>query len=370
MAQETPLFDSEFDSKSVTKTIITIGHSLGFQHVGIAPIDLEVAHQRLQLWLDQGLHGEMAYMASHGSKRWSPSELVENTRSVISVSLNYWPDCRSEDGEIDPWQLLEDQKSGYISRYALGRDYHKLMRKRLQQMAQQIEAEIGAFGYRVFVDSAPVLEKPLATQAGLGWIGKHTNLVNKHSGSWFFLGEIYTDLPVEGDQESTDHCGSCNRCIDICPTAAITAPYQLDARRCISYLTIELKGAIPEEFRPLIGNRIFGCDDCQLVCPWNRFAQNTQEGDFTPRHGLENPDLIELFSWSEAEFLVKTEGMPIRRIGHQQWLRNIAVALGNNRSDTIYQGEAIDALKSRLPGVSEMVAVHIKWALIQLSAES
>ena len=361
MAQETPLFDS----KSITDKIKEIGLSLGFQNIGIASIDLEQAQQRLQQWLAQGRHGEMGYMESHGSKRWRPDELVENTRSVISVSLNYWPEEKS--GPITPWQLLDDKGKGYISRYALGRDYHKLMRKRLKKMAQMIEAEIGSFGYRVFVDSAPVLEKPLATQAGLGWIGKHTNIVNKHSGSWFFLGEIYTDLPVEGDKASTNHCGSCRQCIDICPTAAITAPYKLDARLCISYLTIELKGAIPIELRPLIGNRIFGCDDCQLICPWNRFAQKSEESDFSPRHGLDQPDLLELFGWDEEQFLKRTEGMAIRRIGHEQWLRNIAVALGNGTLNDERKESTVTALTARIPTSSAMVVEHIEWALQRLT---
>ncbi|MCW8826297.1 MAG: tRNA epoxyqueuosine(34) reductase QueG [Gammaproteobacteria bacterium] len=353
------------NSTSITELVKTIGRSLGFQDIGIASINLEKAQQHLQQWLDEGRHGEMSYMANHGSKRWRPEELVEQTRSVISVSINYW-----SDRGFDPWQLLEDNRRGYISRYALGRDYHKLMRKRLQKMAQLIEQEIGSFGYRVFVDSAPVLEKPLATQAGIGWIGKHTNLVNQHSGSWFFLGEIYTDLPVESDVESVDHCGTCSRCIDICPTAAITAPYRLDARLCISYLTIELKGSIPLELRPLIGNRIFGCDDCQLICPWNRFAQASSEPDFSPRHGLEQPDLLELFSWSETEFLSKTEGMAIRRIGHEQWLRNIAIALGNSSAAGPLKEKMIAALKLRLPTVisSPMVTEHIEWALAQLDS--
>jgi len=364
MAHETPLFDSGFDSNSITKTIETIGLSLGFQNIGIASIDLEQAQQRLQQWLAQGRHGEMGYMESHGSKRWRPEELVENTRSVISVSLNYWPE--EKNSPIPPWQLLDDQSKGYISRYALGRDYHKLMRKRLKKMAQQLEAELGPFGYRVFVDSAPVLEKPLATQAGIGWVGKHTNLINRQHGSWFFLGEIYTDLPVESNNEETDHCGTCRQCIDICPTAAITAPYKLDARLCISYLTIELKGAIPVELRPLIGNRIFGCDDCQLICPWNRFAQKSEESDFTPRHGLDRPNLLELFDWDEDSFLKRTEGMAIRRIGHQQWLRNIAVALGNSTANGASKKITIDALTAKLATATPMVIEHIEWALQQL----
>jgi epoxyqueuosine reductase len=255
--------------------------------------------------------------------------------------------------------LLEEPGKGVISRYALGRDYHKLMRMRLQKLAHQIEAHAGPFGYRVFVDSAPVLEKALAEKAGLGWIGKHSNLLNRDAGSWFFLGEIYTDLPLPTGTPAVNHCGDCNRCIDICPTRAIVAPYTVDARRCISYLTIELRGSIPEEFRPLMGNRIYGCDDCQLVCPWNRFAEATGEQDFAPRHGLDSPDLIELFHWSEEQFLKRTEGSPIRRIGHVCWLRNIAVALGNAPTSV----SVIEALQRRRNHDSSLVREHVEWAL-------
>jgi len=336
------------------------GSELGFDRVGITDTDLTQAEQQLQAWLDDGMHGEMEYMAAHGLKRSRPELLHPGTLRVISVRLDYWPEA-SMDHAI---QLLDSAEQGYISRYALGRDYHKLMRKRLQQLAKKIEAIIGPFGYRVFCDSAPVLEKPLAAKGGLGWVGKHTNLIDRHHGSWFFLGEIYLDLPLPVDTPSDNHCGSCSACIDCCPTAAIIAPYQLDARRCISYLTIELQGSIPLELRPLIGNRIYGCDDCQLFCPWNRFANPGRENDFQPRHGLDAATLLELFSWSEAEFLSRLEGSPIRRIGHRRWLRNIAVALGNASPST----EIAAALQQRLDHPDAMVREHVEWALQQRCA--
>ena len=329
---------------------------LGFQQLGITDTSLDRAEARLFDWLNDGFHGEMDYMHRHGTKRSRPAELVDGTLRVISVRMDYFP---PDSASIEA--VLDNPALGFISRYALGRDYHKLMRKRLQQLADKITAEIGEFTYRVFVDSAPVLEKPLAEKAGLGWIGKHTNLINPNAGSWFFLGEIYTDLPLPVDSPSTkSHCGTCTACIDICPTDAIVAPYQLDARRCISYLTIELQGSIPVEFRPLIGNRIYGCDDCQLVCPWNRFSTPTREADFNTRHPLDAPDLVELLLWDEPTFLRHTEGSAIRRIGYRRWLRNIAVALGNApRSEAVIQ-----ALKSRR-GLDAMVDEHIEWALDQ-----
>ena len=329
---------------------------LGFQQLGITDTLMEQAEVRLLEWLDKGFHGEMDYMHRHGTKRSRPAELVDGTLRVISVRMDYFP---PDSASIEA--VLDNPALGFISRYALGRDYHKLMRKRLQQLADKITAETGEFAYRVFVDSAPVLEKPLAEKAGLGWIGKHTNLINQHAGSWFFLGEIYTDLPLPVDSPSTEsHCGTCTACIDICPTDAIVAPYQLDARRCISYLTIELQGAIPIEFRPLIGNRIYGCDDCQLVCPWNRFSTPTREPDFNTRQPLDAPELVELLLWDEPTFLQRTEGSAIRRIGYRRWLRNIAVALGNApRSEDVIQ-----ALKSRR-GLDAMVDEHIEWALDQ-----
>jgi epoxyqueuosine reductase len=332
----------------------TWARSLGFQALGVSDIDLRGAEQKLQDWLAKGFHGEMAFMARHGSKRSHPEQLVEGTVRVISVRMDYWP------GEAaDPWQVLQDGNKAFISRYALGRDYHKLMRKRLARLAKRIEQEVGPIGYRVFTDSAPVLEKAIAEKAGLGWIGKHTNVLNREHGSYFFLGEIYTDLPLPLTEATTPHCGSCTACIDICPTQAIVAPYELDARRCISYLTIELRGSIPEQFRSMMGNRIYGCDDCQLVCPWNKYAQGTTESDYLPRQGLDAPQLVALFGWTEQEFLDKLEGSPIRRIGYQCWLRNIAVALGNAETSPA----VIGALQNRRHDPSELVREHVVWAL-------
>ncbi len=298
----------------------------------------------------------MAYMQRHGTRRSRPAELVPGTARVISARMDYLTESATPASE-----LLTQPGRALISRYALGRDYHKLMRQRLRRLAKLIEAEIGAFGYRVFTDSAPVLEKALAEKAGLGWIGKHSNLLHRDAGSWFFLGEIYTDLPLPLDAPAANHCGQCTRCIDFCPTGAIVAPYQVDARRCISYLTIELRGPIAAELRPLIGNRIFGCDDCQAVCPWNRFAQFSGESDFSPRAGLDGAELVALFAWSEAEFLQRTEGSAIRRIGYVCWLRNIAVALGNAPTGK----EVIQALQSRREYASELVREHVQWALQQ-----
>ncbi len=334
------------------------GLELGFQQIGISDTDLHQAEYHLQNWLDQDFHGEMHYMAAHGLKRSRPALLQEGTRSIISARLDYLPEPPARSRE-----LLADPAAAFVSRYALGRDYHKLMRNRLQKLADNIAAAIGPFGYRAFVDSAPVLEKAIAEKAGLGWIGKHSNLINRHAGSWFFLGEIYTDLELPTDQAASDHCGLCRACIDICPTQAIVGPYQVDARRCVSYLTIELHGPIPEPFRPLLGNRIYGCDDCQLVCPWNRFAKLSAETDFRPRQRLDQATLLELFAWDEAEFLQKTEGSAIRRIGHQRWLRNIATALGNGRPAP----EVLAALNRRLHNASDLVAEHVRWALRRLT---
>lgn len=331
------------------------GQNLGFQQIGITDTDLKKYEEHFLSWLAKNFHGEMQYMHAHGTKRYMPAELTPGTIRIISARMDYLP----PDTHIP--NVLQNPKLGYISRYALGRDYHKLMRKRLNILARKIAFDIGAFGYRAFTDSAPVLEKPLAEKAGLGWIGKHTNLINREAGSWFFLGEIYTDLPLPIDTPVKNHCGTCSACINICPTQAIVGPYQLDARRCISYLTIELRGSIPVELRPLIGNRVYGCDDCQLVCPWNRFAKSTQEQDFHPRHGLASPQLIELFSWSEEDFLRKTEGSAIRRIGYECWLRNIAVGLGNAPSDE----EIIKALRDKLHHSSRLVREHVAWALEQ-----
>jgi epoxyqueuosine reductase len=330
------------------------GRELGFQAVGIARPELAEDEQRLAQWLAEGLHGGMDYMARHGSRRSRPAELVPGTLRVISARMDYWP------GEaVEPWSVLEDGRLGYVSRYALGRDYHKLLRARLQKLAERIAAEIGPFGYRAFTDSAPVLEKPLARNAGLGWIGKHTNLIDTRSGSYFFLGELYVDLPLPADQPASEHCGTCSRCIPACPTGAILAPYRLDARRCISYLTIELHGPIPVEFRAAMGNRIYGCDDCQLVCPWNKFARVAAEPDFRVRHGLDHAGLVALFAWDEDEFLRRTEGSAIRRIGWERWLRNIAVALGNAPRSP----EVIAALNARAQHPSELVREHVAWAL-------
>ena len=348
--------DQHLDYKELAQHINDWSKSLGFQQLGVTDTLMDTHEERLMEWLQKGFHGEMDYMEKHGTKRSRPGELVDGTLRVISVRMDYFP---PDAASIET--VLHDPTRGFISRYALGRDYHKLMRKRLQQLADKITAVTGDFGYRVFVDSAPVLEKPLAEKAGLGWIGKHTNLINQQAGSWFFLGEIYTDLPLPVDTPSAEsHCGTCSACIDICPTKAIVEPYRLDARRCISYLTIELHGVIPVEFRSAMGNRIYGCDDCQLVCPWNRFSQPSRENDFSTRHRLDAPELIELFLWDEQTFLKKTEGSAIRRIGYRRWLRNIAVALGNApRSDAI-----IRALNSRR-GLDAMVDEHIAWALDQ-----
>ena len=300
------------------------------------------------------MHGEMAWMARHGRRRSRPEQLVPGTISVISARMDYWP------GTATPLDdVMSQTDSGLVSRYALGRDYHKVLRSRLQKLATRIESEVGPFGYRVFTDSAPVLEKALAEKAGLGWIGKHSNLLSREAGSWFFIGEIYTDLPLPPDEPGTNHCGECRRCLDICPTQAIVGPYRVDARRCISYLTIELRGSIPVEYRQAMGNRIYGCDDCQAVCPWNRFAQASEEEDFQPRQGLDAPDLVDLFGWDEATFLSRTAGSAIRRIGYECWLRNIAVALGNAPTTRAVVG----ALKARSDDPSPLVREHVAWAL-------
>ncbi|MEW5834013.1 MAG: tRNA epoxyqueuosine(34) reductase QueG [Pseudomonadota bacterium] len=346
--------ETALDYARLARSIKQWARDLGFAEAGISGVDLAQDEAHLTRWLAEGHHGEMDYMARHGVKRSRPDALEPGTQRVISVRMDYAPP------DIDrAWSVLEDGELGYVSRYALGRDYHKLLRHRLQKLADRIRAEIGDFGYRAYVDSAPVLEKALARNAGLGWIGKHTVLIHRRAGSYFFLGELYTDLPLPVDAPASEHCGSCRRCLDICPTQAIVAPYRLDARRCISYLTIELKGSIPEELRAPIGNRIFGCDDCQLVCPWNKFAQATAEPDFAPRHQLDGSRLVELFAWSEEEFLRRTEGMAIRRTGYEGWLRNIAVALGNApRSEAVRR-----ALGARANDPSEVVREHVAWAL-------
>jgi epoxyqueuosine reductase len=337
------------------------GRALGFQAIGISAIEIGEAETRLMAWLASGHHGEMDYMARHGRKRSRPAELEPGTLRVISARMDYLPP-----DVADSWQVIAAPNLAFISRYALGRDYHKPVRKRLATLARYLVDDCGAGQARAFSDSAPVMEKPLAEQAGLGWVGKHSNLLARDAGSWFFLGEVYTDLPLPVDQSPANHCGRCTRCLDICPTAAIIAPYQVDARRCISYLSIELHGSIPEDLRALMGNRIYGCDDCQLVCPWNRFAVPTTETDFLPRHGLDAARLIDLFAWTEAEFLKRTEGSPIRRIGHLRWLRNIAVALGNGAADD----KVVQALQARLAHDSEMVREHVVWALQRLDPEN
>ncbi len=351
--------DSTPQMSELAARIRAWAEELGFQQCGIARPELAADEARLARWLAEGRHGTMHYMEKHGTRRSRPAELVPGTVRVICVRMDYLPEQAA-----DARRLLDHPARAYVSRYALGRDYHKVLRRRLQRLSERIRAEVGEFGYRVFVDSAPVLEKPLARNAGLGWIGKHTNLLNRDAGSWFFLGEIYTDLPLPADEPVTDHCGTCRACIDVCPTGAITAPYELDARRCISYLTIELRDSIPEEFRAAIGNRIYGCDDCQLFCPWNKFAQLTREDDFAPRHGLDGIGLAEAFLWNEQEWLSRMEGSAIRRIGHECWLRNVAVALGNADSTA----EVLDALRARADHPSAMVREHVDWALARHGA--
>ncbi|MEH6685991.1 MAG: tRNA epoxyqueuosine(34) reductase QueG [Halopseudomonas sabulinigri] len=342
------------DYHSLAEQIRSLASQLGFQQLGISAPDIGQHEEWLTQWLDAGYHGEMEWMASHGSKRTQPAELVPGTQRVISVRMDYLP------GDSAMAQRLGQPDSAYVSRYALGRDYHKLIRRRLQKLADAIQALIGPFGYRAFVDSAPVMERALATGSGLGWIGKNSMLINRKAGSYFFLGELYTDLPLPIDQPyQSEHCGSCTACLERCPTQAFVGDKILDARRCISYLTIELKGAIPEDLREPMGNRVFGCDDCQLVCPWNRFAKPTTESDFSPRHRLDQASLAELFSWDEPTFLANTEGSPIRRIGHERWLRNLAVGLGNATSSI----PVIEALKARRAHPSELVREHVEWAL-------
>ena len=345
------------EADTLVDRIKTWGKEIGFQQVGVTGIDLAEDEGHLLDWLDRGMHGEMDYMERYGNKRSRPDRLRPGTLRVISARMDYLPP-RAKPAQ----SLLDDKEQAYISRYALGRDYHKVMRGRLKTLARRVEAAIGPFGYRVFTDTAPVLEKALARNAGLGWIGKHSNLLHPEAGSWFFIGEIYTDLPLAVDEEfAGEHCGTCQACIDVCPTRAIIAPYQVDARRCISYLTIEYRGVIPEEFRSRIGNRIYGCDDCQLVCPWNRFARYSAEPDYLPRHRLDAIPLVECFLWSETEFKTKTQGSAIRRIGYECWLRNVAVALGNAPTST----SVINALQQRQDHPSALVREHVNWALAQ-----
>lgn len=327
--------------------------------MGITDTDLAVAESGLLQWLSDGLHGELDYMAKHGTKRSRPEQLVPGTLRVVSVRMDYLPA-----GAKDSWEVLDSGEGAYISRYALGRDYHKVLRRRLAQLADKIRVAVPSCECRVFTDSAPVMEVALASKTTLGWRGKHTLLLDREHGSWFFLGEIYINLPLPVDTPHEEHCGSCTRCIDVCPTRAIIAPYRLDARRCISYLTIEYKGSIPVELRPLIGNRIYGCDDCQLVCPWNRFAQTSVEPDFAIRHGLDDVSLIDLFAWEADEFELKLAGSAIYRIGHEQWLRNIAVALGNAPPSTSIRS----ALARRTEHPSALVREHVAWAMLKQSS--
>ena len=340
--------------ESLARDVKRWGAELGFQQVGIADCELGEAETRLLEWVGKGFHGEMEYLERHGTKRSRPAELIPGTLRVIAARMNYTPPHARDTSEV-----LADGSRAFISRYALGRDYHKLMRARMQKLADRIGEEVGEFRYRVFTDSAPVMEVELAGKAGLGWRGKHTLLLNREAGSYFFLGEIYTDLALPVDAPQADHCGTCQKCLDVCPTKAFTGPYQLDARRCISYLTIEHKGSIPEELRPLIGNRVYGCDDCQTVCPWNKFASPSNEPDFAVRNGLDDVTLVELFAWSEAEFHERLAGSAIHRIGYERWLRNLAVGLGNApRSNTV-----IGALNAQVDHPSGLVREHVTWAL-------
>jgi len=352
---------SDRDMDGIRDKLSSWAEELGFQELGITGVDLNQHEAYLEKWLAAGYHGDMDYMARHGRKRSRPGELIPDTCSVLSVRMDYLP--RAEDAEA----VLASDRLGYVSRYALGRDYHKLIRKRLTQLAKRIEQELDGGRYRAFVDSAPVLERAIAEQSGLGWIAKNTMLINQRAGSWFFLGEIYTDIPFAPDSPKNEkHCGSCTACLDVCPTGAFVGPHVLDARRCVSYLTIEHHGSIPVELRGLMGNRIYGCDDCQLVCPWNKFAQLTSEDDFQPRHALDGTALTDLFAWTEEEFLQRTEGSPIRRIGHQRWLRNIAIALGNAKT----RPEIVAALERRRHDQSALVTEHVAWALQQHGSSS
>jgi epoxyqueuosine reductase len=348
--------DHEGKDPDLLSRIREWGAALGFQALGFTGIDLQKHEGYLQKWLAEGYHGDMEWMARHGNKRSQPGALIPGTCTVITARMDYLPEG------ADPAQVLSQSELAYVSRYAVGRDYHKLMRNRLAKLASQIEAHLGGGQYRAFVDSAPVLERALAENAGLGWIGKNTMLLNDKAGSWFFLGEIYTDIPLPPDPpQTTQHCGSCEACLDICPTNAFVAPWVLDARKCISYLTIEFDGVIPEALRPAMGNRIYGCDDCQLVCPWNKFAMRSGEPDFAPRHGLDSIALLDCFAWDEPTFLKRTEGSAIRRIGYERWRRNVAIALGNAKTSAA----VVRALQSALEDPSVIVREHVRWALAQ-----
>jgi epoxyqueuosine reductase len=348
------------DDKEIIATIRSWASELGFQDIGFTGVDLGAHEGYLKKWLDAGYEGTMSWMARHGTKRSRPHELVPGTCTVISCRMDYLPEA------ADSWQVIASSERGFISRYALGRDYHKLIRSRLAKLAERIRTELASGEFRAFVDSAPVLERAIAEQAGMGWIAKNTMLINESAGSWFFLGEIYTDIAlVHSEPKREKHCGTCTACLDTCPTGAFVAPFVLDARRCISYLTIEHKGSIDPALRAKMGNRIYGCDDCQLVCPWNKFASLSKEPDFEPRGDLANPDLVSLFMWTEEEFEQRLQGSPIRRIGHERWLRNIAIALGNADSTS----SVISALKSRENDPSELVREHVDWALTQHAAQ-
>ncbi len=363
--QKTTSFNDNFqtglDLDQLARAIKTWSKELGFQDLRIsdATADMSEAESGMFAWIEQAYHGEMDYMAKHGTKRSRPFELVPGTQRIISVRMNYYPPKAA-----DSWSVIHNGENAFISRYALGRDYHKVLRSRMQKLAEKIQDAVESFNYRVFSDSAPVMEVEWAQKSGLGWRGKHTLLLSREAGSYFFLGEIYTDLPLPIDSPIGDKgsfCGSCTKCLDICPTQAIVAPFKVDARRCISYLTIELKSSIPAALRPLIGNRIYGCDDCQLVCPWNKFSHSTEETDFHVRHGLDDVTLVELFAWRQDEFETKLAGNPIRRIGYSQWLRNIAVGLGN----APYSETIVAALRARADDPSEIVREHVQWALEQ-----
>ena len=344
------------DHTAIIETIQAWARELGFQDIGFTGVNLHEHEAYLEKWLQAGYHGTMDWMDRHGSKRSRPSELVPGTCTVISCRMDYLPEA------ADAWEILENSEKGFVSRYALGRDYHKLIRSRLAKLAERIRDELACGTFRAFVDSAPVLERAVAEQSGLGWSAKNTMLINESAGSYFFLGEIYTDIPfMPSDPKEEKHCGSCSACMVACPTDAFVAPFVLDARRCISYLTIEHKGSIDEALRPKMGNRIYGCDDCQLVCPWNKFATTSPEPDFAPREGLDQADLVTLFAWTEKEFEERLQGSPIRRIGHERWLRNIAVALGNAETTQ----EIVNALRSKQDTSSPLVREHIAWALTQ-----
>jgi epoxyqueuosine reductase len=351
------------DLPALAHAIKAWGAELGFADVRIADVDLAHAEAGLQAWLDAGCHGEMDYMASHGMKRARPAELVPGTVRAIVARMDYLPAARGESWREDELARQQEPAAAVVSVYARGRDYHKVLRNRLQQLAERVKIAIGPYGYRVFTDSAPVMELPLAEKAGIGWRGKHTLLLSRTAGSTFFIGEILVDLPLPVDPPTGAHCGQCSACITACPTQAILGPGRLDARRCISYLTIELKGSIPEELRPLIQNRIYGCDDCQLVCPWNKFAQRARLPDFDERNNLGAASMVELFRWDEEEFNRRLEGSPIRRIGHERWLRNLAVGLGNAAEERRGDVQIVAALQARADHPSELVREHVAWAL-------